>query len=53
MTVEELAAAVSVTTRTVQRHMAGTRKPLARHLAGYERLFSKLLKRRIVIEKRS
>jgi hypothetical protein len=53
MTVEEFAAAVSVTTRTVQRHMAGTRKPLARHLSGYERLFSKLLKRRIVIEKRS
>jgi DNA-binding transcriptional ArsR family regulator len=53
MTVEELAEAMSLSPRTVQRHMAGVCAPLARNLFAYERVFSKALNKKVLIEKMS
>jgi hypothetical protein len=49
LTMEDLAKAINSTPRTVQRHIAGENKPLPRCVAAYERVFSMLLKRKIVI----
>jgi hypothetical protein len=51
MTVEELADRMKFNARTVQHHIADTRRPLGRNLRGYERIFSKSLQRKIVIKK--
>jgi ribosome-binding protein aMBF1 (putative translation factor) len=53
MTVEDLAEKISVSTRTVQRHIADACMPVLRNLAGYERVFSKSFNKHIVIEKMS
>lgn len=53
LTVEELAERIGIEPRSVQRHEAGTSTPYARHLRTYEKEFSKLLNRQIVISKLS
>lgn len=53
LTVEELGELVNLEPRSVQRHEAGTAKPYPRYLSAYERVFSKLLNRRVVISKLS
>jgi hypothetical protein len=53
LTTEELAERISLDARSVQRHIAGKTQPYARHLRAYEGLFSKLLERKIVINKLS
>lgn len=53
MTEEELAEQMKIATRTVQRHTADACQPFSRHLVGYSRLFTRLLKRQIVIKKMS
>ena len=50
LTIDALAAGIRVTSRTADRHIADICRPRAEHRAAYERLFSKLLKRKIVIE---
>jgi hypothetical protein len=49
--VEALAEAIKANIRTVERHIADEGTPALRHLGGYERVFSRALKRRIVINK--
>jgi len=49
LTAEELAEEVELDSRTVQRHLADETTPYARHLRIYERVFSKLLNRPVVI----
>ena len=51
--VEELAEEVELETRSVQRHIADVHIPHNRHLRAYERTFSKLLNRQVVISKTS
>jgi DNA-binding XRE family transcriptional regulator len=53
LTVEELAPKVGLEPRSVQRHEADKAVPYARHIRAYEREFSKLLNRRVVISKLS
>lgn len=53
LTVEELAPMVGIEPRSVQRHEADKSTPYPRHISAYERVFSKLLKRQIVISKMS
>lgn len=53
LTEEQLAERMEVTTRTVQRHTSDVCRPRARHLTAYSRLFSRLLKRHIVINNMS
>jgi hypothetical protein len=53
LTEEQLAEKMMITARTVQRHISDTCLPLSRSLTGYSRLFSKLLRRQIVIRKMS
>jgi ribosome-binding protein aMBF1 (putative translation factor) len=52
-TEEELAEKIGITTRSVQRHLSGDSVPYKRHIAAYERQFSKHLKRQVVIKKMS
>jgi hypothetical protein len=51
LTEEELAEKVDMDIRSVQRHLANEVIPYARNLLVYERVFSKLLNRQIVIRK--
>jgi len=51
LTEEELAEKIDMDIRSVQRHLAGKVVPYARHLRIYERVFSKILNRQIVIRK--
>ncbi len=53
LTAEELAEKIDIDIRSVQRHLAGKTVPYARYLRKYEREFSKLLSRQIVIRKMS
>jgi DNA-binding XRE family transcriptional regulator len=53
LTVEELAEAVEIDARSVYRHLSDQTKPYARYISAYQRVFSKLLKRQIVISKMS
>jgi hypothetical protein len=53
LSVEELAEEVQLETRSVQRHIADVHIPHNRHLRAYERTFSKLLNRQVVISKTS
>lgn len=50
---EVLAEMADISVRTAQRHVSGVTKPSARLLARYERIFSKQLKIKVVIEKLS
>jgi hypothetical protein len=49
-TMDELAEEIQVDPRTVQRHLAGDSSPYKRHIAAYERVFSKRLSRKVLIE---
>jgi hypothetical protein len=51
LTIEQLAEKVGINIRTVQRHLADKSNPYPRHLTAYERVFSKLLSRKVVIKK--
>jgi hypothetical protein len=53
MTAEELAGELDVKVRSVYRHFSGAAIPRKRHIRGYERIFSKALKRQVVIEQTS
>jgi DNA-binding transcriptional regulator YiaG len=53
ITAQELAELIDVEVRSVQRHLAGDSIPYDRHLRAYEREFSKLLNRKVVISKLS
>jgi hypothetical protein len=53
LTLEELAEKISLEVRSVQRHLAGQTIPYARNIRRYEREFSKLLNRQVVIRKSS
>ena len=50
MTVEELAEAAGINTRTVARHLSGQSIPYPRTISAYERVFSKHMKRQVVIK---
>jgi ribosome-binding protein aMBF1 (putative translation factor) len=51
LTPDDLAEKMELDFRTVQRHMAGDMVPYNRHRWRYEKLFSMLLKRQVVISK--
>jgi hypothetical protein len=51
LTLEELAEKTGITTRSVQRHVAGDSDPYDRNVRAYERVFSNLLNRHVVIKK--
>jgi len=53
LTTEELAEEVELEVRSVQRHLANKATPYVRHLRTYQRTFSKLLNRQVVIGKLS
>jgi ribosome-binding protein aMBF1 (putative translation factor) len=53
LTTEELAEEVEMEVRSVQRHLANKATPYVRHFRAYERVFSKLLSRKVVISKMS
>jgi DNA-binding XRE family transcriptional regulator len=53
LTTEELAEAVELEVRSVQRHLANAATPYVRHRRKYQRVFSKLLNRKVVIGKLS
>ena len=48
---EELAEKTNMGIRSVQRHIAGESMPQAKNIRAYERIFSKLLNRQVVIRK--
>jgi len=50
-TIPQLAEAVRIDPRTVDRHLAGDFSPYPKTLSAYERAFSKHLKRKVVIKK--
>lgn len=50
---ETLAEMADISARTAQRHISGVTIPFARLLGRYERVFSKKLKRQVVIKKLS
>lgn len=50
---EQLAEAAELSTRQVARHVSGEAMPYKRNIAAYERVFSKKLKKQIVISKKS
>jgi hypothetical protein len=50
ITVEELADAISLSARSVYRHLSGDAAPRGRQIIAYEKLFSKKLERLIRIE---
>jgi hypothetical protein len=49
LTIERLAEKIKVDARSVERHLAGDSAPYARNISAYERVFSKLLNRQVVI----
>lgn len=53
LTIEELAERIGIEPRSIQRHESGACLPYTRHLRVYEREFSKLLNRQVVISKLS
>ena len=50
LTAEQLAEKVRLDPSSVSRHIAGKVKPQLQHLGAYEKLFSKLLNRKVVIQ---
>lgn len=50
---EDLAEAANLSTRQVVRHVSGESVPYKRNIAAYERVFTKQLKRQIVLDKMS
>ena len=53
LTVEQLAEAVDIDPRSVYRHLSGATLPHKRHLKAYEKVFSQVLQRTVVICKMS
>lgn len=53
MSVEQLAEEVDIEARSVYRHLSGKVEPRLNHLGAYDRVFSKHLGRKIVIERTS
>ncbi len=53
LTVQEVAELVEMEDRSVRRHLSGSSTPYDRHLRAYEREFSKILNRKVVISKTS
>ena len=53
MTVEQLAEDIGIDVRSVRRHLRGQSVPYDRHLWAYEKIYSKLLQRKVVIRKMS
>ena len=51
ITIEELAELVEIDRTNVYRHLAGKSIPHPRKIGAYERVFSKLLQRKVVIKK--
>ena len=51
LTVDDLAEKMSLDVRSVRRHLTGDTVPYDRHVWAYQRLFSKLLNREVVISK--
>ena len=51
LTAEELASALQVDTRSIQRHLAGDALPRRKHLAVYEEFFSKRLGRTVTLKR--
>jgi hypothetical protein len=51
LTVEQLAERVKLDTRSVERHLAGKTIPRLAHIGCYEKIFSELLARHVVISK--
>jgi DNA-binding XRE family transcriptional regulator len=49
LTIEQLAEAVDIDPRSVHRHMSGDAEPRIRHIAAYERAFSKALGRKVIV----
>jgi hypothetical protein len=52
-TIEDLAAATGMSTRTVARHLSGVGIPYPKNIFAYERAFFKRLKKQVVINKMS
>ena len=50
VTVDKMARALEVETRSIYMHLAGHTIPLRRHLVAYEKLFSDLLNRSVTIQ---
>ncbi len=53
LTVQELGDLIGLEDRSIRRHLSADAIPYDRHLRAYEREFSKLLKRKVVISKLS
>ncbi len=53
LTTEELAEQIGVDARTARRHLGNKSNPYPRHITAYERVFSKLLNRQVVIRQLS
>jgi hypothetical protein len=53
LTVEALAEGIDVDVRSVRRHIGGQSVPYQRHIWAYEKLFSNILNRKVVINKMS
>jgi len=51
LTVEQLAERMKLAPRSVERHLSGQTSPRLPHLAAYERIFSEVLGRKIVVTK--
>jgi hypothetical protein len=51
LTVDALTNALGIDSRSVERHLAGKTTPRIGHIGAYERTFSDVLKRKVVIEK--
>jgi len=51
LTIEELARRVSIDQRSVERHLSGKTIPRIGHIGAYERVFSNILKTKVVLPK--
>jgi hypothetical protein len=53
LTVEQIASDVGIEPRSIYRHLAGCATPRSSHVGAYQRVFSKHLKREVVIHRTS
>jgi DNA-binding XRE family transcriptional regulator len=53
LTVDELAEKIDIDVRSVRRHLKDDSVPYDRHIWAYQRLFSKLLNRQVVLRQMS
>lgn len=51
LTVDEIASALDVDARSINRHLAGKAKPRRAHIVAYEKLFSERLNRKVIIKR--